>query len=137
MNVKAIIEIPKNSTHKYEINKETGRLYLDRTLNQKIPANYGYIENTSAPDGDNLDIFVISEHPIDSLTEVEVTIVAAFRCTDNGISDDKLIAVLKESNNHQMDHDIWRYLNTYKKDFKVLEFMSESEAVDIYLGCKQ
>ncbi len=138
MLVKAIVEIPKNSTYKYEINKESNTLTLDRVLNQPIPENYGFISNpeTLAPDGDALDVFIVSNGPLEPLSEVMVEIVCAYKCMDNGVSDDKLIGILVGEDIIANLGPIRTYLETYKSDFKVLKFVDEPEAVDIYMRSK-
>jgi inorganic pyrophosphatase len=105
MNIKAIIEMPKGTSYKYEVNKETGALRIDRQLNRCVPYNYGFVPDTMCSDGDPLDIFVISNEPINPLTEVEVSILGVFECTDNGVSDNKLISVLVGSNPRESDID--------------------------------
>ena len=130
MQAVATIEMPAGSSYKYEVNKNTGKLVLDRVLNVSVPHNYGYVNNTLFADGDPIDIFVVSERPIPSLCEVTVDIVGILKCIDNGVSDDKLIGIisgdkyslgldLEYSNTLQV---IKIYLHTYKTGFEVLEF---------------
>src|SRR5437868_11382710 len=92
--VEAIVEIPKGSFYKYEIDKDDGNLVLDRPMNQSIPYNYGFIPETLCGDGDPLDVFIVSYHPIPPLTKVEVVIVGVLKCIDNGEEDDKIIAMI-------------------------------------------
>lgn len=93
--VNAIIEIPKGSRAKYELDKETGLLKLDRVLYSSVyyPANYGFIPRTYCDDGDPLDILVLSQLDMVPLTLVEAKIVGVMRMLDQGEADDKLIAV--------------------------------------------
>jgi inorganic pyrophosphatase len=93
--VNAIIEIPKGSRAKYELDKETGMLKLDRVLYSSVyyPANYGFIPRTYCDDGDPLDILVLSQLDMVPLTLVEAKIVGVMRMLDQGEADDKLIAV--------------------------------------------
>ena len=70
--MKVVVEIPKGSIYKYEINKDTGKLALDRVISIPYPENYGYFPNTLAQDGDPLDVFLVSDQPIAPLTEVEI-----------------------------------------------------------------
>ncbi len=93
--VNAIIEIPKGSRAKYELDKEVGMLRLDRVLYSSVyyPANYGFIPRTYCDDGDPLDILVLSQLDMAPLTLVEAKIVGVMRMLDQGEADDKLIAV--------------------------------------------
>ena len=94
-NVTAIIEISKNSRAKYELDKDSGMLMLDRVLYSSIyyPANYGFIPQTYCDDGDPLDILVLSQIEIQPLTLVKAKIIGVMRMLDQGDADDKLIAV--------------------------------------------
>lgn len=92
---KAIIEIPIGSKVKYELDKETGLLRLDRVLYSSFhyPVNYGFIPQTLDCDGDPLDILVICQEPIQSLALVEAKIIGVMNMVDGGDNDDKIIAV--------------------------------------------
>ncbi len=94
-NVNAIIEIPKGSRAKYELDKETGLLKLDRVLYSSVyyPANYGFIPRTYCDDNDPLDILVLSQLEMQPLCLVEAKIIGVMRMLDQGEADDKLIAV--------------------------------------------
>jgi len=93
--VNAIIEIPKNSRAKYELEKETGLLKLDRVLYSSIyyPANYGFIPRTYCDDHDPLDILVLSQIEMQPLCLVEAKVIGVMRMLDQGEADDKIIAV--------------------------------------------
>jgi inorganic pyrophosphatase len=135
--VNAIVEMPKGSSYKYEVNKEDGGLKLDRPLNQSIPFNYGFIPETLCQDGDPLDVFVLSHHPIPPLTKVEVNILGVLKCTDNGIEDDKLVASLvgEEGTEVSLVNSIpyiLTYLNTYKSGFEVLAFEDAPWGIKTY-----
>lgn len=93
--VNAIIEIPKNSRAKYELDKETGLLKLDRVLYSSVyyPANYGFIPRTYCDDNDPLDILILSQIEMQPLCLVEAKIIGVMRMLDQGEADDKLIAV--------------------------------------------
>lgn len=134
MYVTAVIEIPQGSYFKYEVGKEDGKLYIDRLLKQPVPYNYGYIPNTLCGDGDPLDIFVVCDEPIHPLTMVRVEIVGALRCTDNGDSDDKILArIVGDSRPHLFGSSlISHYLETYKTGFTVHEILNQDRAVDLY-----
>lgn len=93
--VNAIIEIPKGSRAKYELDKETGMLKLDRVLYSSVyyPANYGFIPRTYCDDNDPLDILVLSQIDMQPMCLVEAKIIGVMRMLDQGEADDKLIAV--------------------------------------------
>lgn len=132
--VKAIVEIPKGSFYKYEIDKNEGNLTLDRPMNQSIPHNYGFIPGTHCGDGDPLDVFVISHHPIPPLTTLEVVVVGVLECIDNGYPDDKLIAKIEGEPIDPMLAlpDIIQYLHTYKAGFNVMKFEEAAWGVKTY-----
>ena len=91
----AVIEIPAGSKKKYELDKETGLLRLDRILytSTHYPANYGFIPRTYADDGDPLDVLVFCTEPLDPLVEVECYPIGGIRMIDDDEIDDKIIAV--------------------------------------------
>ncbi len=91
----AVIEIPKGSRCKYELDKSNGMLRLDRVLYTAThyPANYGFIPRTYADDGDPLDVLVICSEQIFPMTLVQVYPIGAMRMIDGGKLDDKIIAV--------------------------------------------
>ena len=93
--VNAIIEIPKQSRAKYELDKETGLIKMDRVLYSSMhyPCNYGFIPNTYCDDKDPLDILVISHERIHPLCLVEAKVIGALEMVDGGEKDDKIIAV--------------------------------------------
>lgn len=93
--VQAIIEIPKGSRAKYELDKETGMLRLDRVLYSSVfyPANYGFIPQTLGEDHDPLDILVLSQIDIQPLCIVNAKVIGVMRMIDNNEGDDKIIAV--------------------------------------------
>ena len=91
----AVIEISKGSSCKYELDKETGMLRLDRVLYTAThyPANYGFIPRTYADDGDPLDVLVLCSEQIVPMTLVQVYPIGAIRMIDGGKQDDKIIAL--------------------------------------------
>jgi len=90
-----IIEIPKGSKNKYEHNEETDEIELDWVFVNDFcfPYNYGFIPQTKGGDGDNLDVFVISSHPIDIGTIVKCRAIGMIEQIDRGEQDDKIIAI--------------------------------------------
>jgi len=93
--VNAIIEIPQGSRCKYEIDKDSGLLKLDRVIYSSFyyPTNYGFIPQTYGDDKDPLDILVITSLPVQALTLMEAKVMGVMQMVDNGDSDDKIIAV--------------------------------------------
>ena len=90
-----IIEIPKGSTNKYELDKETGLLRLDRVLYSAVyyPADYGFIPRTYCDDGDPLGVLVLGQEPVYPLTIVEARAVGVMRMRDEKGIDDKIVCV--------------------------------------------
>ena len=90
-----VIEIPRGSRNKYEIDHETGRVYLDRVLytSFEYPANYGFIEHTLADDGDPVDVLVMLEYPVFPGVGLKARPVAVFNMTDDGGKDAKVLCV--------------------------------------------
>ena len=93
--VNAIIEIPQGSRCKYEIDKPSGLLKLDRVIFSSFyyPCNYGFIPQTYGDDKDPLDILVITSLPVVPLTLMEAKVVGVMQMIDGGDGDDKIIAV--------------------------------------------
>lgn len=94
----AVVEIPKGCKNKYELDKETGFLKLDRILYTAThyPANYGFIPKTYAGDHDPLDVLVLCQEEIYPLTLVECYPIGVLRMTDNNEEDEKIIAIAKK-----------------------------------------
>jgi inorganic pyrophosphatase len=93
--VTAVIEIPQGSRAKYEVDKQTGLLKLDRVIYSSFhyPVNYGFIPQTLGQDGDPLDILVFCSQSVQPLCLVEATIIGNMQMIDQGQVDDKIIAV--------------------------------------------
>ncbi len=128
--VNGMIEIPQGSRTKYEIDKATGLLKLDRVIYSSFhyPVNYGMIPQTLGLDGDPLDILVICSESIQPLCLVEATVIGNMQMIDNGEEDDKIIAVATEDPgvNHFTDvNDLPQHfkavLKNYFENYKVLE----------------
>ena len=120
--VQAIIEIPKNSKAKYEIDKTTGLLRLDRVLYSSVfyPANYGFIPQTLGKDNDPLDILVLSQVDITPLCIVNARVIGVMRMIDNNEGDDKIIAVAADDvsvNYIERVEDLPAYLNSEIRNF--------------------
>jgi inorganic pyrophosphatase len=128
--VKAIIEIPKGSKGKYEIDKESGLIKLDRALFSAVhyPANYGFIPKTYADDKDPLDILVITSLELPHLCLVEAKVIGVMRMIDQGEMDDKIIAVALHDESVNYINDISELpphttieMRRFFEDYKLLE----------------
>ncbi len=146
--VSGIIEIPKASRAKYELDKESGMLKLDRVLYSSMyyPANYGFIPQTYCDDGDPLDILVLSNITIQPLCIVRAKVIGVMQMLDGGEADDKIIAMAADDISVSHINDISQlpvhYLNEIKSFFedykklenktvKVEEFLGKNVAMDI------
>jgi len=98
VSFRGVIEIPKDSKNKYELDKATGLLMIDRILYSSViyPASYGFIPRSYAPDGDPLDVLVLAQEPIHPLTIVRCRAIGVMPMEDQGEADDKIIAVHTE-----------------------------------------
>lgn len=128
--VQAIIEIPQGSKAKYELDKASGMLRLDRVLFSSLnyPHNYGFIPQTLGEDNDPLDIIVISQIDVDPMCIVDAKVIGVLRMIDNGEGDDKIIAVAQNdmSVNHvndvsQLPFHLKTELQNFFEDYKKLE----------------
>lgn len=91
----AVVEIPKGSKKKYELDKETGLIILDRILytSTHYPANYGFIPRTYGDDLDPLDVLILCSEPLEPLTLVRCFPIGVIAMMDNGRHDEKIIAI--------------------------------------------
>ncbi len=119
-HTKAIIEISKDSKSKYEVDKESGLLSLDRELTLPYPANYGFVPRTLSADGDALDIFVVSHYPIDPLTVVRYKLVGMVDMLDQGVRDEKLVATLPGYDGEVDLREIAVFLSNYKEGTEII-----------------
>ncbi len=128
--INGIIEIPKGTRAKYELDKVSGMLKLDRVLYSSVyyPANYGFIPQTFCDDNDPLDIVILSQLEIVPLCIVPARVIGALRMIDKGEADDKIIAVASKdmSVNHindisEMPDHFFRELKNFFEDYKKLE----------------
>lgn len=150
----AVVEIPKGSSCKYELDKKTSCIRLDRVLYTAThyPANYGFIPRTLADDGDPLDVLVLCTEPLYPLTLVRVAPIGALRMIDGGKLDDKIIAVpfsdptymgvrsmgeLPEHIFAEIRHFFTVYKQLENKQTAVRDMFSRDEAVDIIRMCIQ
>ena len=143
--VNVIIEINKGSKNKYEIDKETGMLALDRVAHtaQDFPFDYGFIPQTLWDDDDALDVIVLTTHPLMPGILVRVRPVGIMHMIDTGEKDDKIISVpfddprwntvrsLNNINKHtlkEMEHFFSTYKKIQDKEVKVTGFSGKKEA---------
>ena len=143
-----VIEISKGSKKKYELDKETGLIILDRILytSTHYPANYGFIPRTFGDDGDPLDVLLICAEPIEPMTLVRAYPIGVIKMIDNGKYDEKIIAIpfSDPTYNHytdidqlpahvfeEMTHFFTVYKNLENKDTAVNEVRHSDEAVKI------
>lgn len=151
--VEATIEIPMGTKNKFEINKETGKMKLDRVLYSALtyPGEYGFIENTIADDKDPLDILVISTYPTFPGCTVDARVLGYLTVVDNGYHDEKIIAVVDKDprfDNITKLEDLTEHQKAEIKDFfqnyKTLQnikvetknFHGVNEAIKLIETCK-
>ncbi|MBA4028825.1 MAG: inorganic pyrophosphatase [Planctomyces sp.] len=129
-NFKAVIEIPRGSSMKFELDKGSGLMKLDRVLSSAVyyPANYGFIPQTLAEDDDPLDVLVYCTEGIPPLTICNARAVGMMSMIDQGQPDHKIIAVLREDpiyNEFKLASDfpkhIFKMLKRFFEDYKQLE----------------
>jgi inorganic pyrophosphatase len=143
-----VIEIPKGSKKKYELDKETGYLMLDRILytSTHYPANYGLIPRTYGDDKDPLDVLLLCAETLEPMTLVKAKPIGVISMIDNGQGDEKIIAVpsndptynhytdISELPKHifdEMSHFFTVYKNLENKQTAVNEVMGRDAAVQI------
>ena len=142
----ALIEITKGSKVKYELDKETGLLMVDRVLYSSViyPANYGFIPQTLGDDDDPLDVLVIMQEPVQPLSILRARPIGMMHMVDEGQDDEKIICVhlddpeymsygrLEELPEHRLT-ELKRFFQDYKvlegKEVDVGDFSSPEEAV--------
>lgn len=146
--VPAVIEVPKGSKNKYELDKQSGLMRVDRVLYSSVqyPANYGFIPQTLCEDNDPLDILVLGQEPVPPLVIMMARPIGVMKMVDQGEADDKVIAVhandpeykdytsLKELPKHRMI-EVKRFFEDYKalekKEVKVKDFLGKEKAFEI------
>ncbi len=91
----AVIEIPKGTKTKYEVDKETGLLRVDRVLFSAVhyPANYGFVPRTLAEDDDPIDVLVLGQEPVVPLAYLQARAIGGFEMRDEHVEDVKIICV--------------------------------------------
>jgi inorganic pyrophosphatase len=126
----AVIEIPKGSKVKYELDKRTGLLWLDRVLHSAVhyPANYGFLPQTYCPDGDPLDVLVLGQEPVVPLCILRARAIGVITMRDDKGQDDKIVAVHVDDPEYAHYRDVtelpphrMKELERFFLDYKVLE----------------
>ena len=131
----AVIEIEKGGKNKYELDKETGLLKLDRVLHTSThyPANYGFIPRTYADDGDPLDVLVLCTESIIPMTLVDCYPIGVIKMIDDGAIDEKIIAVCENDPYHNSFTDVgelpahlFAEIKHFYEVYKMLEYKETS-----------
>jgi inorganic pyrophosphatase len=128
MDFDVVVEIPRGSRNKYEVDHDTGRIRLDRTLftATQYPADYGFIEDTLGEDGDPLDALVLVQEPTFPGCVIRSRAIGMFRMTDEKGGDDKIICVpsgdLRQENLQELEDvpefyrlEIHHFFTVYKE----------------------
>ena len=148
----AVIEIPRGSKVKYELDKTTGLLKMDRILytSTHYPANYGFIPRTYAEDGDPLDVLVLCSETLEPMSLVDCYPIGMIMMMDNGAADEKIICIpfndptynvykdISELPAHifeEMKHFFTEYKALEHKDTVIDDVKSSDEAVTVIESC--
>ena len=152
-NFISVIEIPRGSKNKYELDKESGMLRLDRILytSTHYPANYGFIPRTLSEDGDPLDVLVLCQESLEPLSILECYPIGMITMIDENEEDEKIIAIpindpflnnytdISELPQHQFQEikhffEIYKYLEN--KETRVDKICGREEAIATLVKCK-
>jgi len=149
-----IIEIPRGSRAKYEVDKESGLIKLDRVIYASMyyPLNYGFIPQTLGEDGDPLDIVVLTQVSVVPLCLIPSTVIGVMQMIDRGVADEKIIAVAEHDPSvsdiknvkdlppyllAELRHFFENYKTLENKKVVINEFLSREEAFRVIEGSLQ
>ena len=147
-----VIEVPKGGTIKYELDKQSGMLRVDRVLYSAVhyPANYGFIPRSLGDDGDALDVLVIMDQPVTPFSLLRARAIGALPMTDDMGEDEKIIAVccddpgyshmrdisdLPEHLQRQLDRFFLDYKTLEKKTVQTYDFYDRTRSIQVIQEC--
>ena len=139
-----VIEIPRGSKVKYELDKPSGLLRVDRMLYSSViyPANYGFIPRSYCDDGDPLDVLVLGDEPVVPLAIMQARAIGVMHMIDEGEGDDKIIAVHvhdpsfnEYTDISQLPKHLFKQIDRFFRDYKTLE--EKTVQVDDFKGSKE